>query len=142
MLNHMDGQEFLVERGERRAQCDPNQKQSEKKTPGTPSVNNVYRARTKIEPSAQVQECRESYGQGKRNRSGPRLRCALNGKWHSSVTARKRSSLGLRQAPRRERETAQPDAKFRETKPARSFRPDLSSSRTTACCPPPELLGG
>src|ERR1700730_647501 len=142
MLNHMDCQQFLIECRERRAQRDPNQKQSEKKTPGAPSRNDVYRARTKIKPSAQVQECSESYGQGKRNRSGPGLQCALNGKWHSSVTAQKRSSLGLRQAPRRERETAQPDARFREMKPAPLSLPDLSSCRTTACCPRPELLGG
>ena len=77
MLDHVDGQQFFVEGGERRAQRQPDQKQSEKKTAGAPDGNNVHARKTKMKPSAQVQKRRQESYQVKRNRKRPRFQCDL-----------------------------------------------------------------
>src|SRR5258707_5072463 len=60
MLNHVDGQQFLVEGCERGTHCHPDQEQSEKKTASSPGRNRVHGSRMKTNPSRQLQDPRQN----------------------------------------------------------------------------------
>jgi hypothetical protein len=59
MLHHMDGQQFLIQRGERRTDRDPDAKQSSKKGGSSPARNRIGDRIPEMSPPSQVKKRRE-----------------------------------------------------------------------------------
>ena len=142
MLNHVDGQQFLVEGCERRAHCQPDQEESEKETASSPGRNRVHGSRMKMKPPAKIQDSRQNHCESQSNRTRPGFQCDLNGGWHGKVISRIRFSLGLPRVLHRAREFALLDATSREMQRVLLSPPDSNSSHMPACCRRPGSPGG
>src|SRR5579862_5051058 len=62
VLDHVDGQRFLIERGNGRADSNPNQNKTKKEAAGPPKRDDIRRNRTKMNPAANVRQFHQENG--------------------------------------------------------------------------------
>src|SRR6266446_3036618 len=91
MLRHMRREQAFIQERERRTHRQPDQENAHKKTRGTPRRDSIRGGRTKVTPTAQIEDGRKNCGEGKRNRHRPGSENALNRVWHGALTLRNRS---------------------------------------------------